>query len=483
MDNNLRDDVMDLDLNQEPLDQSAGSVLGLESILNELETAHGQIEQRIRQLEAVTARARQRQRWRQARNPPETSNASIEIIGNTGSESTVQNMEYSVALQEGIVDRAKSSKRDRSHLVAMALESDTDVKKLPYVYSTAKECPVCKGEVTDRNITPIYGNGKFTHMSDSESSLKVPPRPQAHRIESIRQQRVNRGISHIPVVEALRRIRMGIGATGERERQQRQDLYGLSIGSNRTNMPSQVPIPEILPQTELGGSRRLRSRQFSRVLSESADSLLSISSSLNNAERLFDDLESYINNHLLETSHGQALSFGGGDTFTGSASVVQPEHQTVDSTAEINTATLTASSSERIHVSTSDVHLENLRHDTATEINLTEPRPSSSSSRRRIRLSRVLDVDNGISRESRRRRLACSLKHESCHLQIKSPETGSGTANTLLRQSQDPGPDHGVSDSCSKLLSQLKVIKRNVRDKERGKRRHQSQSCTGKHTD
>ncbi|KAL7258354.1 hypothetical protein ACSBR1_004472 [Camellia fascicularis] len=442
MDNNLRDDVMDLDLNQEPLDQSAGSVLGLESILNELETAHGQIEQRIRQLEAVTARARQRQRWRQARNPPETSNAAIEIIGNTGSESTVQNMEYSVALQEGIVDRAKSSKRDRSHLVAMALESDTDVKKvvgdgggffdcnicldmarepiltccghlfcwacfyqLPYVYSTAKECPVCKGEVTDRNITPIYGNGKFTHMSDSESSLKVPPRPQAHRIESIRQQRVNRGISHIPVAEALRRIRMGIGATGDRERQQRQDLYGLSIGSNRTNMPSQVPIPEILPQTELGGSRRLRSRQFSRVLSESADSLLSISSSLNNAERLFDDLESYINNHLLETSHGQALSFGGGDTFTGSASVVRPEHQTVDSTAEIDTATLTASSSERIHVSTSDVHLENLRHDTATQINLTEPRPSSSSSRRRIRLSRVLDVDNGVSRESRRRRL------------------------------------------------------------------------------
>ncbi|GFY90433.1 RING/U-box superfamily protein [Actinidia rufa] len=424
MDNNMRDEeIMDLDLNQEPLDDpSNGPVLGLGSILNELETAHTRIEERIRQLEAVTARARQRQMWRQARNPPEANGGLIDVIGSIGSDGTAQNMGYSVASQEGADGRAKSCKRDSTHLVAKALELDTDVKKvvgdgggffdcnicldmarepiltccghlfcwacfyqLPYVYSAAKECPVCKGEVTDKNITPIYGNGNSmvdTHLSESEPGLKVPPRPQAHRIESFRQQRVNRGISHIPVAEALRRIRMGIGATGERP-------------SYRTTLPSQGPTSEV------GSSQGLRSDQFSRVLTENANSLLSISSALNNTERLFEDIESHIHNRILERSRGQVLSFGGGDPFTGSAALVQPEHQTVDSTAGI---TSVASSSERMQVSAFDVHLENLRRDAAAVINLTDSHPSPSS-RRRIRLSRVLDGESGLFPEPRRRRL------------------------------------------------------------------------------
>ncbi|KAL6964806.1 RING-type E3 ubiquitin transferase [Sarracenia purpurea var. burkii] len=446
VESNAREEsIMDLDLNQEPLDPSTGSsVLGLGSLLNELETAHGRIEERIRQLEAVTARARQRQMWRLARNPAEASNVPRERIplpseridNMISSEGLGQNVDYGVALQEGAVERVKSCKRDSTHLVAKALELDTDVKKvvgdgggffdcnicldmarepvltccghlfcwacfyqLPYVYSTAKECPVCKGEVVYTNITPVYGNGNNTNVLGSETGLNVPPRPQAHRVESTRQQRVNRGISHIPVAEALRRIRMGIGATGERP----------------TNMPSQVPTSELLPNTELGGGsqQRLRSRQFSRVLSENADSLLSISSALNNAERLVDDLEMYIHNRLLGRSHGgQVLSFGGVDSFTSSAAaVVQPEHQTLDSTsAEITFSATLASSSERIHFPSSQ--LENLRRDTAAVINLDEPtvisldeRRSSSSSRRRIRLPRVSDVDDSISREPRRRRL------------------------------------------------------------------------------
>ncbi|KAI3807920.1 hypothetical protein L1987_23858 [Smallanthus sonchifolius] len=46
-------------------------------VSNELETARGRIEDRIRQLEAVTARARQRQRWRQARNNPKLSYMTV----------------------------------------------------------------------------------------------------------------------------------------------------------------------------------------------------------------------------------------------------------------------------------------------------------------------------------------------------------------------------------------------------------------------
>ncbi|TKW17530.1 hypothetical protein SEVIR_5G373400v4 [Setaria viridis] len=60
------------------------------------------------------------------------------------------------------------------------------------VYSNHKECPVCKGEVTESNITPIYGRGN----SDGEKAVDdgkpqgptIPPRPHGNRLESFRQQ-------------------------------------------------------------------------------------------------------------------------------------------------------------------------------------------------------------------------------------------------------------------------------------------------------
>ncbi|KAG2601677.1 uncharacterized protein LOC120708543 [Panicum virgatum] len=60
------------------------------------------------------------------------------------------------------------------------------------VYSNHKECPVCKGEVTEANITPIYGRGN----SDGDKTLEdgkpqgptIPPRPHGNRLESFRQQ-------------------------------------------------------------------------------------------------------------------------------------------------------------------------------------------------------------------------------------------------------------------------------------------------------
>ncbi|URE40260.1 zinc finger, C3HC4 type, domain containing protein [Musa troglodytarum] len=63
-----------------------------------------------------------------------------------------------------------------------------------HVHSDHKECPVCKGEVTDSNITPIYGRGslqphaKKKNEEDGESTLKIPPRPSGNRFESFRQQ-------------------------------------------------------------------------------------------------------------------------------------------------------------------------------------------------------------------------------------------------------------------------------------------------------
>lgn len=65
-----------------------------------------------------------------------------------------------------------------------------------HVHSNTKECPVCKGEVIEMNITPIYGRGKGNADSaaeiestiEGEQGDKIPPRPRAHRIEGLRQR-------------------------------------------------------------------------------------------------------------------------------------------------------------------------------------------------------------------------------------------------------------------------------------------------------
>ncbi|KAI4963079.1 hypothetical protein ZWY2020_019730 [Hordeum vulgare] len=64
-----------------------------------------------------------------------------------------------------------------------------------HVHSTHKECPVCKGEVTEGNITPIYGRGNSTSDVEKKvaddgnvSSPNIPARPHGNRLESFRQQ-------------------------------------------------------------------------------------------------------------------------------------------------------------------------------------------------------------------------------------------------------------------------------------------------------
>nr|XP_043623691.1 uncharacterized protein LOC122595404 [Erigeron canadensis]XP_043623692.1 uncharacterized protein LOC122595404 [Erigeron canadensis] len=440
---NDEDMVMDLDLNQEPsVEQLPLPVLvpvqaptfGYGPLLNELETAHGRIEDRIRQLEAVTARARQRQRWRQARNIPELSYMSVIEpsvgLGNQNQTHERNDVEDEVRVEER---GRSSSKRDISQLTK-ALEMDLDSKKvdndgggeedesggffdcniclemakdpiltccghlfcwscfyqLSYVDSSAKECPVCKGEVTDSSITPIYGNGKDQPVLKLESGVKIPPRPRARRVESIRQQRVIRGISHIPVAEALRRIRIGIGSIGDNPL-----LQGLNSIGHASDTSSSV-----LHNSDAGGSRRHRSRHFSRVISESAASLSSISSALNNAERLVEDLETYINDRLLRRADAQVPPINQEiNTFLANAAEAQPEPQN----AEMNASMPQSSSSQR-SVATTVVHLDNVSTDSAVEIDLTISHPSTSSSRRSA-VSRASSLEGGTSRELRRRRL------------------------------------------------------------------------------
>ncbi|EPS65092.1 hypothetical protein M569_09690, partial [Genlisea aurea] len=72
-------------------------------------------------------------------------------------------------------------------------------------HSDAKECPVCKGEVTMKDVTPIYGRGRDKREADIDSSLKIPHRPQARRIQGWRQT-IQRASFNIPMEEMIQRL-------------------------------------------------------------------------------------------------------------------------------------------------------------------------------------------------------------------------------------------------------------------------------------
>ncbi|KAI3697359.1 hypothetical protein L6452_30322 [Arctium lappa] len=188
-DNNM---VIALDLNQEPYVDSSPPSPPTPPSSDELETSQVGIVDRIRQLQAVTARANQRQRWRQSKNNPELTYYMPVVIKPTVDKKN-KNQGDNSGSSSG-EERVRNCKRDISHL-AKALEMDLDANKpdngnffncniclvmaknpiltccghlfcsscfdqVPYVDSISKECPTCEGEVTNSNIIPVYGNGK-----------------------------------------------------------------------------------------------------------------------------------------------------------------------------------------------------------------------------------------------------------------------------------------------------------------------------------
>lgn len=443
MGNNSREDIMDLDLNQEPLDQSYDSVIGLDTILNDLETAHGRIEERIRQLEAVTTRATRRQRWRHApavTEPTDTAAADPHLERHdTGGDS---------AAQEGIVHSRKTSKKDGSHLVAKALGMDTEPKttgnkmgsffdcnicldvakdpiltccghlfcwscfyQLSYVHSNVKECPECQGEVTDTSIIPIYGHGNGNRAQKSkpnDSGLKVPPRPRAQRIESMRQQILFRGASSSLIEERIQQISNMIGAMGEQSRSQNFDVTHGRF--ERTNLLGRRRrASQVLPVTENESNQQSRSLQVSRLLLQGAASFSSLSSALNSAmdsaERLVEDLETYIHNHSASRSHPHSLPSNpnNGEPLSGIAATVRSDGMTPDPVGGITFLVPQFESSSRsMDIATNIERLEN-QTSSATEFDqIILPSPST---RRRSELPRRSDMDSEILQDRRRRRL------------------------------------------------------------------------------
>ncbi|KAK7317283.1 hypothetical protein RJT34_01373 [Clitoria ternatea] len=365
---------MGVDLNQEPLDPSHASVVEFDSLLEELESAHERVQDRIRHLQAITSRVRQRQRWPLVHSPIQITNFTAEAAAADVQDEGIGPHE----VEERIVESGKGWKRNGAHLIAKALELEPDGEKeeestgnffdcnicldmardpvltccghlfcwpcfyqLAYVYSNAKECPVCKGEVTETGIIPIYGNGNASGNCDLElkvAGLSIPPRPPASRIESFRQQLISQGASS-SIIQSIRRFNSLIGGLGERVQSE-----GPNAVANRSN----VWLTQSRVQTD--NDQHTGSPPISRLLLQGAASFSSLSSALNSAmdsaERLVEDLELYIHDHHAGGSRqinhhavNRSPTFNGNVSASNSsaAASVSPLSRNVDTTADMGT--------------------------------------------------------------------------------------------------------------------------------------------------
>ncbi|KAF8398521.1 hypothetical protein HHK36_017450 [Tetracentron sinense] len=422
-----REDIMDLDLNLEPLvPPSPDFEPRLGSLSRESISMDQHIEERVRRLQAVTLRARNRRRWRQSRIPPEERNISMELVIN---ERGLQTGEGSVAAEERRIESSKTSEKNDTDLIAEALGKGEDVEKGKcdggsffdcnicfdmarepvltccghlfcwpclyqwlHVHSDAKECPVCKGEVTDANVTPIYGRGNITRKPEEESGLKIPPRPHAQRVESLRQS-IHRATS-FPIEDMFRRIGNRFDVTEEWGPPQDLDSAPnmpegtnslahrivTSLGMRRGGWGQRYPFweqslvvsPEDtvdLTQGTTASSEAEGSRQFPSLLRRRSQ--LHRTSPISSLSSALSSAEAYFRSHPMRRNHAQNQPAEDRDSISSIAAVIHSESQTMDTAMEID----------------STVSL------------------SPSSSRRRSDASRVSDVDSGVSRASRRRRL------------------------------------------------------------------------------
>ncbi|XP_010559066.1 PREDICTED: uncharacterized protein LOC104827576 [Tarenaya hassleriana] len=252
-------EVMDLDLNEEPSESgnANGLIAEIAPWLEDLERSHGEIEERLRQLEAIVSRIRERETSR----PLERETPALVVDENP--EATAGYIH-----ERSRIESCTLSKTDPTYLIAKALgmEKTNAVAgryfdcnicleraedpvltccghlfcwscfyQLPCSYFNAKECPVCDGEVTDSEVIPIYGNGDDCdgNMPKSkESGILVPPRPSAKRVESVRQNVINRAIPFLPTHETIQQMRRAIDAI---EQQSLPRGYDIGMANPITN--------------------------------------------------------------------------------------------------------------------------------------------------------------------------------------------------------------------------------------------------------
>uniref|UniRef100_A0A1J3II68 E3 ubiquitin-protein ligase RMA n=1 Tax=Noccaea caerulescens TaxID=107243 RepID=A0A1J3II68_NOCCA len=233
-------ETMDLDLNQEPSsdnsDPPTGLITEISPWLNELETAHERIEERIRQLEAIVSRLRERETTTtpalEPANEHRDSTSTAGVIHERSRERLFENGDNKTYLIAKALNMEKTSSVPGGYFDCnICLEKAEDpiltccghlfcwgcFYQLPLIYLNIKECPVCDGEVTDTEVIPIYGNGDDDSCDKpkmEDCGLRLPPRPNAKRVESVRQKIINRSIPFAPVQETIEHIRRTIDSIG-----------------------------------------------------------------------------------------------------------------------------------------------------------------------------------------------------------------------------------------------------------------------------
>ncbi|KAL4353628.1 hypothetical protein GQ457_06G025230 [Hibiscus cannabinus] len=414
-------DAMNLDLNLGPAPET-----GSGSLSNEVVNVDDLVDDpfdRIR--EAVR---RRRWRWHQVPIPAATQSLSVEFDqfrGNSGSvNTTLQAGEGSVAAEERISDVPKACEatngffedgvsEDRKDDIEKSVSNDgsffdcnicLDLAREPVVtccghlfcwsclyrwlhmHSDANECPVCKGEVTVKTLTPIFGRGNVIHEPEEDSGFKIPPRPTGRRLDSWRQT-IQRTPLNLPVEEMIRRIgsrfelareltqpREANVSRGTVERTDSMLNRILTSREFRGEQNAVVPLDDVeLTPSSTTGTDAMSSRIHSLYLQRQsylrrAARFTSLSSALSSAERM---AEAYFRGNSAGRNQEQSPAVvDDRDSFSSIAAVINSESQ-MDTAVEIDSV-----------------------------VSL-----SASSSRRRNDVLRVSDVDSGDSRAHRRRRL------------------------------------------------------------------------------
>ncbi|WCJ19018.1 RING/U-box superfamily protein [Euphorbia peplus] len=421
---------MEFDLNQEPPDLPHDPMFGLQTLLSELQTAEGRIEGRIRQLEAVISRTRQRQIWRQNQTAPQTVDIPVRTTASEDRRNDALASQGIPVPIQGRMLEARQVAKNNTHLIAKALGRETDAKNKgsffdcnicvdmardpvltscghlfcwPCFYSWSyighsdvKECPVCLEKVTDKSIIPIYGNENVADtrkLRFEESGLKVPPRPNAHRIEGFRQKLRDRRIASLAV----------------RNTQLPNIIASMEVGSQPQFLSSDAPSTAERTSNSTNVGNPLMNalqtdgvQQLSRLLERSA-SFASLSTALNSAmssaERLFQDLEVSINTHHTRRISRQSSNAVDRDWISSLAAIAHQDSQTLNNaTADIDSTVAQIESSSRRTELPRTAQVSN-----SIEVNSTAP--NSSSSRRRREVPMNSDVENESLRNPVRRRL------------------------------------------------------------------------------
>lgn len=281
------EEIMDLDLNQEPSsgsDSPPGLITEISPWLNELESAHERIEERLRQLESIVSRIRERATVTTTPPaalvlPPPPRDSTAGVIHERSRERLVEsgdddsktyliakalNMERTSSVPGGYFDCNICLERAEDPILTCCghLFCWGCFYQLPFIYLNIKECPVCDGEVTDTEVIPIYGNGDGddgggdSKAKREECGIRLPPRPNAKRVESIRQKIINRGNPFVPGPETLEHIRRTIDSIGGLQALAEGHEFGLTNivttgggggGSNRGVVQNRLRLSSSFP--------------------------------------------------------------------------------------------------------------------------------------------------------------------------------------------------------------------------------------------